>query len=347
MENKRTIAVTGASGYIASWVVKKLLNHGHTVHATVRDLSNKEKTTHLLKQGEIHPGKLKMFEADLLEGGFKEAFLGCDSVIHIASPFLIGKVNDPQRELVDPALEGTRRVLEAVNAIETITKVVLTSSVVAMYNDAKEAQKLPEKTFTSDCWNTTASLTNQPYNYAKTVAEKEAWKMCTEQSRWTLTTIHPAFVMGPSLTTRVDGASMQFMVDTMRGQMKMGAPALSYGFVDVRDVAESHVHALEVDYTGERFISANEVMDLLEFGELVQRVTEHTEYPLPKKHLSSWLFYIAGPLRGFSMKFIRQNLGYRFSFDNRPIQEKLGVRFRSMDETFRDMVLQMERDNLI
>lgn len=171
--------------------------------------------------------------------------------------------------------------------------------------------------------------------------------MCEEQSRWTLTTIHPGFVMGPSLSTRADSASMRFIIDTMRGQMKMGAPALSYGFVDVRDVAESHIHALELDFTGERFISVNQVMDLLELGELIQRVTEHTEYPIPKKDLPGWLFKIVGPLRGFYRKFINHNLGYTFKFDNQPIQEKLGVRFRPLDETFRDMVLQIERDNLI
>lgn len=347
MNESRTIAVTGASGYIASWVVKKLLNHGHTVHGTVRSLTDSSKLTHLLKQGEIHPRKLYLFEADLLQGGFEEAFAGCDAVVHMAAPFRIGPIKNPEETLVHPSVQGTQRVLEAIERTESIKHVVHTSSILTAYGDAKEVQHWPDKKITSNHWNTRSSLKNQPYNYAKVEAEKLMWEAYEKQKRWKLTTLLPGFVMGPSLSKRKDSASIQFITDMMRGEMKMGVPALSYGFVDVRDAAESHIHALEVEHESGRYISVNQVMDLLEVGRLIQEVTEYTEYPLPKKYLPNWLVRIVGPLRGLSQHYLARNLGYRFAVDNEPIQNELHVHFRSIEETFRDMVIQMERDNLI
>ncbi|KAB2810144.1 NAD-dependent epimerase/dehydratase family protein [Phaeocystidibacter luteus] len=347
MENKLTVAVTGASGYIASWVVKKLLDHGHVVHGTVRDTENEDKVGHLKKQGVSHDGRLRLFKADLLEGGFEEAFEGCDVVVHMASPFLIGKVSDPENQLLRPALEGTERVLNAVNASASVKHVVLTSSVVSIFNDAIEAAELPDNTFTAEHWNQTSSLDYQPYNYSKMMAEKKAWELCENQDRWKMTVVNPAFVLGPSLSKRSDGASIDFMSQMLRGDFKMGAPLLYYGIVDVRDVAETHVHAIEREHPSGRYISVNEVQSLLEMANTIQSVTENVEYPLPTKKLPTFLLYIFGPLRGFSWNFIKKNVGHKIQFDNAPARNKLGVRFRSIEETYRDMVLQMDRDNII
>lgn len=81
-----TVCVTGATGYLASSLVKSLLDKGYTVHATVRDPENKAKVGHLLNIPEAGE-KLKLFRADLLEeGSFEAAFDGCDGVFHVASP---------------------------------------------------------------------------------------------------------------------------------------------------------------------------------------------------------------------------------------------------------------------
>lgn len=345
--NPMTVSVTGASGYIASWVVKKLLDHGHTVHATVRDKNNTNKVNHLLKFGLAHPGRLKLFNADLLSGGFDEAFEGCDAVIHMASPFIVGKVKDPKKELVDPAVQGTATVLAAVNASPKVKKVILTSSMVAIYNDAIEASKLPERKFTPEHWNTKASLHYQPYNYSKTEAEKLAWRMEAEQDRWTLSTVHPGFVMGPSLSTRTDGASIEFMLRMLRGEFKLGAPLLYFALVDVRDVAETHIHALETENSAGRYISVCDVKSIVDMAEITQRVTENVNYPLPASTLPGWLVYIFGPLRGLSWKQLRRNLNKSFSVDKSKTVGEIGVRFRPLEETFRDMVLQLERDDLV
>ena len=126
----RTALVTGASGYIGLHVVNVLLEAGWTVHATVRKLTNEKKVQPLKTLSEKHPGALRLYEADLLvPNSFSEAILGCSVVFHVASPFIVPeKVKDPQKDLIRPAIEGTRNVLESVNQTESVKRVVLTSS---------------------------------------------------------------------------------------------------------------------------------------------------------------------------------------------------------------------------
>ncbi|KAJ1379947.1 hypothetical protein SESBI_46431, partial [Sesbania bispinosa] len=102
----KVVCVTGASGYIASWIVKFLLQRGYTVRATVRDPSNPNKVDHLLKLDGAKE-RLQLFKADLLEeGSFDSAVEGSDAVFHTASPAQFF-VKDPQAELIDPAVKGT------------------------------------------------------------------------------------------------------------------------------------------------------------------------------------------------------------------------------------------------
>lgn len=122
--------VTGGSGFVALELVQQLLEAGHTVHTTVRSLQNEAKTKPLKQLQGNHEGRLKLFEADLLKpGSFAAAMAGCSIVFHVASPFRVPeKIKNGQKEMVDPALEGTRNVLGSVNKTESVKRVVLTST---------------------------------------------------------------------------------------------------------------------------------------------------------------------------------------------------------------------------
>ncbi|KAM2279181.1 hypothetical protein COP1_039842 [Malus domestica] len=124
----KTVCVTGASGYIASWLVKLLLQKGYTVKATVRDPNDPKKTEHL-RSLDGAKERLHLFKADLLEeGAFDAAVDGCQGVFHTASPVLIS-VTDPQAELIDPAVKGTLNVLQSCAKFRSVMRVVLTSSI--------------------------------------------------------------------------------------------------------------------------------------------------------------------------------------------------------------------------
>lgn len=163
------VMVTGATGYLGSWVTKGLLDAGVTVHAAVRDPQNASKVAHLNRLAEQAPGTLHLFACDLLRpGSYDQAMEGCSIVIHTASPF-IRAVADPQRDLVAPALQGTRNVLAGVERTPSVTRVVLTSSIAAMYGDAVDIRRYPGRIVTETCWNTTSSLSHEPYPYSKKI----------------------------------------------------------------------------------------------------------------------------------------------------------------------------------
>ncbi|MEM6265476.1 MAG: NAD-dependent epimerase/dehydratase family protein, partial [Bacteroidota bacterium] len=281
------VMVTGASGYIASWVIKYLLDAGYEVRASVRSLENAGKTAHLTEMASSSSGTLHLFEADLLEeGSFQKAVEGCTYVIHTASPFLLQGIKDPENQLIRPALEGTKNVLDAVDQTESVQRVVLTSSIVAMFTDADENELYPSKTFDESSWNQRASLKYMPYDYSKTLAEKAAWQIAKNQKRWDLVTINPGLVLGPSLSTRMDGASMNFTKQIVDGTLAVGAPEIYFTPVDVREVANAHMlAAFQPDVEG-RYMVASGVVNFTEIGKMLKPV--FPKYPLPIRKVPKW-----------------------------------------------------------
>lgn len=341
------VLVTGASGYIAGWLVRYLLEAGYTVHATVRDPKRTDSVKHLHKIAEGQPGTLCLFAADLLrEGSFDEAMQGCEVVIHTASPFLLGGYADANEALVRPAVEGTRNVLGSVNRTPGVRRVVLTSSVVSVYGDVIDARDLPDNLLNETHWNTSSSVDHSPYNYSKVAAEREAWRMQKEQTRWDLVTINPGMVYGPSLTTLSQSASIDTLVSMGDGRLKTGVPDLISGFVDVRDVARAHVlAAFKPDATGRYLLVAGE-LSLLDMGKiLLARYGDR--YPFPRKTLPKFLVWTVGPMMSpITRKFVSRNVGYPIRFDNRRSIE-LGVRYHPVQQTLEEHFQQAIDDGLL
>ena len=165
------VLVTGATGFVAGWIIRRLLEEGVTVHATVRDPGDAGRLRHLNALPRAHGAELRFFGADLLgNGSFAEAMAGCGVVFHTASPFT-STVKDPERELIEPALLGTRNVLNQARKTDSVRRVVLTSSCAAIYTDAADCADAPGGILTEAIWNATASLEHQPYSLSKTLAE--------------------------------------------------------------------------------------------------------------------------------------------------------------------------------
>lgn len=235
----KPVLVTGGNGYLASWVIKKFLDKGIEVRATVRDKSNIEKMNHLVKLNNEHNDRITFFEADLLkEGSFDEAVKGCELVFHIASPFKIFGIKDPIKELVNPALKGTENVLSSVNISESVKRVIPTSITASIHGDAIEAET---DTLDEQFWNTTSSEKYLPYSYSRKIAEEIAWKIAKAQSQWDLITINPGFILGPSLSKTVDSFSINLMRSLLIGKNKSGVPEFAFPVVDVRDAADAHI----------------------------------------------------------------------------------------------------------
>jgi nucleoside-diphosphate-sugar epimerase len=346
--DKRTpILVTGASGYVASWIVKYLLEEGYKVRGTVRSTKAFAKIEHLKKMEEDHPGKLKLMEADLLkEGSFDEAAHGCKIVIHTASPFFIQKIKDAKSQLIDPAVKGTKNVLNAVNKSGSVERVVLTSSCAAIYGDNADMELLEEgESFTEEIWNTSSSIAHNPYSYSKTIAEKTGWEMSKESGKWSFTTINPGFIMGPSLSNRQDGTSVKNMIELMSGRFKSGAPDLHFAVVDVRDVARAHIKAALINEASGRHICVSDHATFLDFADCLRE--EYPNNKLPKKLAPKFLMYIIGPLLGVNWRFINRNIGFKLKFDNSYIKTDLNMEFLPFKKTILDHAQQLVDSGLV
>lgn len=338
IDNTKPVMVTGATGYVAGWLVKQLLEEGLTVHAAVRDPERKGKTAHLDEIAASAKGRIKYFKADLLEeGAYADAMAGCELVYHTASPFT-SNFKDAQRDLVDPAVLGTRNVLQQANQTESVKRVVLTSSCAAIYSDAIELKDTPNGVFTEEMWNTTASLAYQPYSYSKTMAERAAWAINEEQNRWDLVVINPCLVMGPPLNPKATTSeSFSLLKQLGDGSLKAGVPNVGIGLVDVRDVAEAHFQAGFRPAAAGRHITCGHNSSFLELAQALQP-KYGKDYPVPKKALPKWLVVLAGPLldKSLDRKFLRNNVNHPWRADNRKSREQLGLSYRPIRETMED-----------
>lgn len=236
------VCVTGGSGFIGSQVVRELLQAGHEVRTTVRDPTR-------APEGLVDLGP-DIVSADLGQPEtFRPAFSGCEFVIHTASPYVLN-VGDPQRDLIDPAVNGTLAVLNAAVANPSVKRVVLTSSFAAITDE-------PDGTFDESMWNEHSSVDRNPYYFSKAAAERTAWGFARSQSQFDLVVINPSVVLGPSLVPSVN-TSNSVLVGLLRGQYP-GILDLDYAIVDVRDVAKAHRLAMETPTASGRYLCTAEV----------------------------------------------------------------------------------------
>ncbi|XP_014499798.1 cinnamoyl-CoA reductase 1-like [Vigna radiata var. radiata] len=242
------VCVTGASGYIASWLVKFLLERGYTVNATVRDPSDPRKVDHLLSLDGAKE-RLHLFKANLLEeGSFDSAVQGCHGVFHTASPFFLSS-KDPQGELLDPALKGTMNVLKSCVKSRTLKRVILTSSIAAVaYNGKPQTPDV----VVDETWFSDADFCRRNgkwYNLSKTLAEEIAWKFAKENNI-DLVTINPAMVIGPLLQPELNTSAAAVLNFFNGGETYRNVIS---GWVDVKDVANAHILAYENDSANGRY----------------------------------------------------------------------------------------------
>ena len=347
IDKTKPVLVTGGNGYIASWIVKYLLADGIDVHATVRDPANQAKVGHLLKAAEGSKGKLTLFKADLLkDGAFDAAMQGCELVIHTASPFVIKGLKDAQKELVDPAVMGTKNVLDAANRVASVKRIVLTASVVSIYGDCQDMSDAGLKAFTEAQWNTTSTVSHQPYNYSKVAAERVGWDIAKAQSRWDFLTINPGLVLGPSLTTASDSTSLSTIKELADGTLMTGVPNMEIAIVDVRDAARAHIHAGFTPQASGRHIAVSESVTM---WQMVQTLKARfgSGYRWPMMVAPKLVVWLMAPIAGYSRKFVARNAGWPLKFDNSYIQKDLGLKMRPVAETLGDHFQQMLDDGVL
>ncbi|KAI5673668.1 hypothetical protein M9H77_14032 [Catharanthus roseus] len=270
----KTVCVTGASGFIASWIVKFLLQRGYTVKASVRDLNDTKKTAHLLALDGARE-RLHLFKANLLEeGSFDAAIDGCEGVFHTASPFYHA-VQDPQAELIDPALKGTLNVLGSCAKTSSVKKVVLTSSIAAVAYNGKP--RTPDVVVDETWWSHPDFCREMKmwYVLSKTLAEEAAWKFVKEKGI-DMVAINPAMVVGPLLQPTLN-TSAAAILNLIKGAETFQNS--TFGWVDVRDVANAHILAFENPSANGRYCLVESVKHYSEIVKLLRELYPGLKLP--------------------------------------------------------------------
>ncbi len=328
----KLVCVTGAGGFIGTHVVRELLERGYRVRATLRDANDEGKSAHLYKLAEDTSGSLEIFSANLLtEGSFDEAISGCDYVCHVASAVAM-TAKDPQKEIVDVALNGTKNVFESIARASSVKKVILTSSIAAILGNNK-----PNHIYTEKDWNEDATLKTSPYPLSKTLAEKFAWefhKKLPEENRFDLISINPCLVLGPVYTKIHARSSPTVIKDLLTGKFP-ACPNFRFSLVDVREVADAHVNALETNSAQGRYLLYHEGKWMQEISAVIRK--EYPQSKAPYKVFPNWLMYIFSIFdKRLTFSFLKRNLGIVVQADASKAAKDLGIQHRSIEESIKD-----------
>ncbi|GMN49751.1 hypothetical protein TIFTF001_018924 [Ficus carica] len=281
---KKKACVVGGSGFVASLLVKLLLEKGYAVNATVRDPGNQKKILHLLQLQPL--GELKIFGADLTkEGSFDAPITGCDLVFHVATPVNFAS-EDPENDMIKPAIQGVLNVLNACAKAKTVKRVVLTSSAAAVSINTLSGTGL---VVDEENWSDIEFLTTQKpptwgYPVSKTLAEKTAWKFA-EEHNIDLVTVIPSLMAGPSLTPDIPSSvgmatcllsGNEFLINSIKGmQMLSGSISISH----VEDVCRAHVFLAEKESASGRYICCAVNTSVPELAKFLSNKYPHYKVP--------------------------------------------------------------------
>ncbi|NDV88016.1 NAD-dependent epimerase/dehydratase family protein [Aurantimonas aggregata] len=320
-----TVLITGISGFIAKHVALILLERGYTVRGTVRSSAKGEEVRVTLARHGAAVDRLEIIEADLLsDAGWAEAAAGCRFVVHMASPFPMAQPRD-RFALVPAAREGTLRVIGAARDAG-VERVVMTSSIVAVYQG--HGSRADARYGDAD-WSNTNDPSVGAYAVSKTVAERAAWE-ATRGTGLELAVINPAFVLGPLLDADA-GTSAMLIAMMMRGRTPV-VPDVSFGIVDVRDVAQAHMAAMETPAAaGHRFILSAGTRSLIEIGRHLAAADPTLRRRVPRFVLPDYVVRMASKVSAQARLLVLE-LGRAKDLDADPARTNLAIVFRTPEE---------------
>jgi dihydroflavonol-4-reductase len=325
------ILVTGASGFVGKWCVVKLLEKGYRVRGTVRSDAKAKQVRETVSGivGADAASRLELVRADILEDkGWPEALAGVTAVMHVATVIRGDEPRD-QSLVIRPAMEGTERILKATHAAG-IKRLILTSSIATVgygHGQTSGTRTYDETYFT----NLEAMRWTWAYCIGKTRAERFAWAFAKEHGL-ELTTVHPGAIIGPALDE--DASISVGMVGGLLDNSVPALPSNGFSIVDVRDVADMHVAALErPESIGQRYLATAEYMPFPQVAKVVQEL--YPDRKIVQRAAPDWAIRLVAMLGGPARQIIN-DIGNVKIFDGRKGEALMGHPYIGARQSIKD-----------
>ncbi|KAI5952355.1 hypothetical protein KGF54_003221 [Candida jiufengensis] len=254
-----TVFVTGATGFIAQHIVKQLIEKGYKVIGSVRSKDKGENLKSLITEAGLDSNFFDyVIITNLIDKQpFDEVFSKhpeISIVLHTASPVDFN-AKDAIKEIIEPAVLGTKHILQSAKQHPNIKKFVITSSIVATIDVSEDGK--PKGTITEESWSglETKHLSGPEdtfvgYGISKTHAGQEVVRFQNEEHpNFTIVSILPSYVFGPQAFEVKDKSQLNFSAELVNKVLKLKPneeiPPLTGIFIDVRDVAHAHIKAFQ------------------------------------------------------------------------------------------------------
>ncbi|KAK8991333.1 hypothetical protein V6N11_062349 [Hibiscus sabdariffa] len=275
-EEKGTVCVTGGTGFIASWLIKRLLGEGYSVHTTVRADPGNQRDLSFLTSLQGAAEKLKIFDADLSDpDSFAAAIEGSKGVFHLASPL---DFTVPKEVFTETAISGTLGILKACLKSGSVKRFVYTSSQAAVIFNGRDAETMDESFWADvDFVGEKQHPNQQPYTISKTLPERAALEYGARHGLEVVTVI-PPLVAGPFICPKFPG-SVRSVLALVLGEQRQYSYLLNTSMVHVDDLARAHIFLLEYPDAKGRYICSSDTISLQKMSELLR--AKYPEFPIP------------------------------------------------------------------
>ncbi|KAK7294934.1 hypothetical protein RJT34_17833 [Clitoria ternatea] len=276
-EGKGRVCVTGGTGFLASWIIKRLLEDGYAVNTTIRSHPDRKRDVSFLTSLPGASEKLKFFNADLSNPeSFEGAVEGCVGIFHTASPIDFA-LNEPEEVVTKRSIDGALGILKACLKSKTVKRVVYTSSASAVSFSGADAKDVVDESVWSDV-DLLRSVKPFGWSYAvsKVMAEKAVLEF-GEQHGLDVVSLIPPFVVGRFICPKLPDSIGRALVLLLGKKEEIGV--IRYHIVHVDDVARAHIFLLEHPNPKGRYNCSSFITSIEEISELLS--AKYPEYQIP------------------------------------------------------------------